>query len=379
MFFLFSGRLLGFQAEVPDAFSCKSKNQTYPKVDSAKFQKLRSELSADTGILDVDLNTMLDRLETAVSGDWRVNISNNGASRKCVPSDTKRTSYLRDDVDVLFLQKLLKKVGSDPGPLDGLLGKKTSAAICSFQRKNGLSPDYIFGPKTFAKLRESLCENENCTTSRSVSPGVSLSTKNDLDDADDSATTDNDLSPEDIADPSNTTGYSEVDSFTDKLPVSDPTIFPVDLVVEFPRSGTRSRRNRINPTQLVKRVRKIEEATVASYNKRIMVDFDTISRYYITTLGHVIESAFNNVFSELSEYEKQRFKESDIDGILLSGEDSLVVSYVIHRGERSDIHLKLIRLKTSWSAKELRSMSEDTNRESIENDLRGILRRYLDQ
>ena len=49
----------------------------------------------------------------------------------------------------LQIQKALKKAGFDPGPLDGVRGRKTIRAIKDFQRKNRLTPDGIVGPKTF--------------------------------------------------------------------------------------------------------------------------------------------------------------------------------------------------------------------------------------
>ena len=52
----------------------------------------------------------------------------------------------------LQIQKALKKAGFDPGPIDGVRGRKTIRAIKEFQRKNRLTVDGIVGPKTAAKL-----------------------------------------------------------------------------------------------------------------------------------------------------------------------------------------------------------------------------------
>jgi hypothetical protein len=38
-------------------------------------------------------------------------------------------------------QRLLKALGYDPGPVDGLMGAKTRSAIAAFHRNNGLSPE----------------------------------------------------------------------------------------------------------------------------------------------------------------------------------------------------------------------------------------------
>lgn len=55
---------------------------------------------------------------------------------------------------VLSQQQALKQVGFDPGPLDGIRGPKTIAAIRAFQQAEGLSVDGIFGPLTTAKMQD---------------------------------------------------------------------------------------------------------------------------------------------------------------------------------------------------------------------------------
>jgi peptidoglycan hydrolase-like protein with peptidoglycan-binding domain len=52
----------------------------------------------------------------------------------------------------LDIQRQLKKVGFDPGPLDGLPGRQTLAAIKAFQRSKNLLEDGIAGPATMAAL-----------------------------------------------------------------------------------------------------------------------------------------------------------------------------------------------------------------------------------
>lgn len=50
------------------------------------------------------------------------------------------------------IQAALKGYGFDPGPLDGIFGPKTLAAVKAFQRSRGLSQDGIVGPQTWLKL-----------------------------------------------------------------------------------------------------------------------------------------------------------------------------------------------------------------------------------
>lgn len=56
--------------------------------------------------------------------------------------------------DVITVQQLLKKVGVDPGPVDGICGPKTVAAICKFQSSFFSRPDGLIEPNktTWRKL-----------------------------------------------------------------------------------------------------------------------------------------------------------------------------------------------------------------------------------
>jgi uncharacterized protein (TIGR02594 family) len=52
----------------------------------------------------------------------------------------------------LDIQKRLKALKFDPGPLDGAPGPRTNSAIRAFQQSKGLAVDGIVGPKTIAAL-----------------------------------------------------------------------------------------------------------------------------------------------------------------------------------------------------------------------------------
>jgi hypothetical protein len=53
------------------------------------------------------------------------------------------------DVDtVRGVQTRLKELGFDPGPIDGVFGAGTRAAVVAFQQSRGLAPDGVVGPKT---------------------------------------------------------------------------------------------------------------------------------------------------------------------------------------------------------------------------------------
>ncbi len=55
--------------------------------------------------------------------------------------------------DVEKLQKRLHKLGIDPGPIDGVFGPKTEAAVRGFQTMQMIDVDGIAGPKTLEALK----------------------------------------------------------------------------------------------------------------------------------------------------------------------------------------------------------------------------------
>ncbi|WP_432665808.1 M14 family metallopeptidase [Wukongibacter baidiensis] len=54
--------------------------------------------------------------------------------------------------DVMEIQSLLKKIGYNPGPIDGYYGQKTKDAVIAFQKNNNLDADGIIGPQTYGVL-----------------------------------------------------------------------------------------------------------------------------------------------------------------------------------------------------------------------------------
>lgn len=54
--------------------------------------------------------------------------------------------------DIAGLQGHLAAFGFDPGPVDGVYGPRTAAAVAAFQRSKGLEPDGVLGPVTWIAL-----------------------------------------------------------------------------------------------------------------------------------------------------------------------------------------------------------------------------------
>lgn len=61
------------------------------------------------------------------------------------------------------LQENLRRLGYDPGPLDGIFGPKTQAAVKAFQSKERLVVDGLVGPKTTAALTKALAAKKEPT------------------------------------------------------------------------------------------------------------------------------------------------------------------------------------------------------------------------
>ncbi len=55
-------------------------------------------------------------------------------------------------MNVLDIQRRLLALGHNPGPLDGVWGRRTRLAVVAFQKSVGLDPDGVVGPLTTAAL-----------------------------------------------------------------------------------------------------------------------------------------------------------------------------------------------------------------------------------
>jgi peptidoglycan hydrolase-like protein with peptidoglycan-binding domain/DNA invertase Pin-like site-specific DNA recombinase len=58
-----------------------------------------------------------------------------------------------DNRRVRTLQRTLRRLGWSPGPIDGLFGPRTEAAVVRFQRAAGVTADGVVGARTFRALR----------------------------------------------------------------------------------------------------------------------------------------------------------------------------------------------------------------------------------
>ena len=87
----------------------------------------------------------------------------NAGNDACVPKDNSSLTIN----STLDIQQFLANNGFNPGPIDGQTGPKTTNAIISFQKENGLLADGIAGNKTKAAMRAYTgCKSENVCIAR---------------------------------------------------------------------------------------------------------------------------------------------------------------------------------------------------------------------
>ena len=86
---------------------------------------------------------------------------------------TEKLDAQGDRADVRSMQQALKSRGHDPGPIDGIHGPRTSAALRSFQQAEGLNASGRLDQDTMARLNmPSASPSTDATTRPSTAPGA---------------------------------------------------------------------------------------------------------------------------------------------------------------------------------------------------------------
>lgn len=87
-------------------------------------------------------------------------------------TDMMKSSMTGRD-DVKAVQQALKDKGHDPGPVDGVMGPKTQAALRDFQKSSGIRESGRPDNETMAKLGVEGRTSSTGAASPSASPGAS--------------------------------------------------------------------------------------------------------------------------------------------------------------------------------------------------------------
>src|SRR5688572_22107601 len=75
-----------------------------------------------------------------------------GTSQAVDPAGTSRPAAQGAGARIEAIQQALKDKGLDPGPVDGLMGAKTIAAVRELQKKEGLQPTGRLDAQTLDRL-----------------------------------------------------------------------------------------------------------------------------------------------------------------------------------------------------------------------------------
>jgi hypothetical protein len=151
------------------------------ELNRAEIKALQAEepsrFAADALIIkDMDLELKRSPILAVFSTPGAASRKGVTAERRAEPqsaaapsSASGRTS---DKIDVRRVQTLLTELGYEPGPADGLMGRRTAAAIRGFQRQEGLLVDGRLSSNLVAALEVKAAGTDN-SDARSIPQGAS--------------------------------------------------------------------------------------------------------------------------------------------------------------------------------------------------------------
>jgi uncharacterized membrane protein len=104
-------------------------------------------------------------LHKVIGGNYATNPTSVQEFDKTIATDQTKKP---DKAVVLQVQKKLNELGYNPGPIDGILGGATRAALKSFQKKNNLRVTGKINPETSKKLFQDTAESPGLKTAEPV-------------------------------------------------------------------------------------------------------------------------------------------------------------------------------------------------------------------
>ena len=123
-----------------------------------RLQELLTELGYEVGSIDgrfgpaTNAAVMAFQADNGLEPDGLFGPASNDALRELLrPLPVLRRGDRGGDVE--HLQGLLSGRGFDPGPVDGIFGRRTLSAVTGYQESLSLAVDGVVGPQTWGALR----------------------------------------------------------------------------------------------------------------------------------------------------------------------------------------------------------------------------------
>jgi len=105
------------------------------------------------GVTIQDITQSDGTIETRIPPDATTGVLRVGTGANLIQMKLK-LGALSPVANAKGVQQRLQNLGFECGPIDGIVGPRTRAAVRNFQVKFGLPPDGILGPQTRALLKE---------------------------------------------------------------------------------------------------------------------------------------------------------------------------------------------------------------------------------
>jgi hyperosmotically inducible periplasmic protein len=117
--------------------------------DSARASQMAREVP---GVRSVRNDTTYESPKASLAPDGAKPTMKEKVSQKMERMKDSMTADTKGQAHVRAAQEKLKDKGYDPGPIDGIWGPRTAAAVSDFQRKESLTVTSRLDPETLGKL-----------------------------------------------------------------------------------------------------------------------------------------------------------------------------------------------------------------------------------
>jgi peptidoglycan hydrolase-like protein with peptidoglycan-binding domain len=117
-----------------------------------KLHKAADKAEAKTESAGDKVESKTDKAKDKMESAWDKTKDKTREMKDKVKAKTDNMNAKAEKADVKMMQTALKDKGFDPGPIDGVMGPQTRAALMDYQRKEGLTPTGRWDDETAMKL-----------------------------------------------------------------------------------------------------------------------------------------------------------------------------------------------------------------------------------